>query len=185
MLALLVTSALGSTCSIVLSTREAYRPTSGDIDLGESGGWRRETFSGLTPARRAQMELYKKEFKRLPAAIQDEIVKGELPDGLDEVAAVLAWGEPGYVWPSDRRCIGMLYGVDEGLPVALEACDGRIVERVQLLRTVPCTRLAQGVDRWDKKAKHFAEYTFLQQLDILAGHKGDWMDDKAFELAFG
>lgn len=186
MFLLFVAEALASTCSVTLATREAYRPVSGDLALpGEPGGWRKGAMSTLTPARRAQIEIYKKAFKRYPASIQDELLRGDLPDGLDEVAAVVAWGEPGYLWTTGRRCVGLLYGVDEGRPVALNACEGRIVERLDLARTVPCARLTEGAARCDRERKAMGGYTFAQQVEIVAGHRADWMDGQAMELAFG
>ena len=186
MVLFLSAQAWASTCSVVLATREDYRPVSGELALpGEAGGWRKDAFAALPPSRRAQIEQYKKAFKRYPAAVQDELLRGELPDGLDEVAAVVAWGEPGFVWSSGRGCIGMLYGVDDGRPVALQACEGSLTERVELQRTVPCLWLAQGAERFDKRRKDLAAYDFTQQIEIIAGHRTDWMDSRAEQLAFG
>lgn len=186
---LLVNLALAAPCPTILETRTAYRPSTGELSVaGDEGGWNKSALASLTPSARAKVEQYKKAFKRYPVDVQERLLSGELPDGLDEVAVVLAYGEPGYVWETDRSCIGMLYGLDPAAKagnVVFEACDGAVVDQIDLIRPIPCTRIAAGDDRWSKKSKHLMGYTFSQQVDVLAGHRAEWMDERALELAFG
>jgi hypothetical protein len=181
--------AAAQSCPTIVETRTAYRPSEGELAVaGDPGGWPKQQLAQLTPSARAKVEQYKRAFKRYPVDVQERLLAGDLPDGLDEVAAVLAHGEPGYVWESGRGCIGMLYGLlpdDPAGAVAFEACDGSLQTRVDLLRPIPCSRIAAGKERWDKKSRRLEEYTFEQQLDVLAGVRADWMDQQALELAFG
>lgn len=183
---LLIASAFADSCGLVLSTREAFTPEAGDFaQVGGEAGWRKARMAELDPAQRAKVELYKRAFKRYPEAVQEALLRGDLPDGLDEVAVTLAWGEPLYVWRSNTDCRGLLYGVDDGRPVAFESCSGVLSAPVHLVRTVSCRRLLDVHDRLEKKHRQLRPYTFVQQLDIVAGHTAEWLDEPARELAYG
>lgn len=181
---LFVLSALAADCQARLDTWVDYRPQPSETTWEYPGGWDKKRLSAFPAHRVAQAELDKTAFKRFPAEVQDDLLNGILPDvdGLGEVALKLAWGEPDLFWETDRGCRALLYG-ERNPPEVVDTCDGLIVERHTLVAPIACTRLDAVAPRLKKAGLDALDRS--QQVDLVAGIPGVWMDEAWLETAFG
>ena len=89
---------------------------------------------------------------------------------------------PDLFWETDRGCRALLYG-ERNPPEVVDTCDGLIVERHTLVAPIACTRLDAVAPRLKKAGLDALDRS--QQVDLVAGIPGVWMDETWLETAFG
>ncbi len=129
------------TCEATPAVQSGFKPRTSAIG-GSPGGWPRKEMKRRASPQAERARAARKDFKRYPADVQTALLRGELREGLDEVAATIAWGLPDYAWDRPgRRCRALVYA-DQGTGAAVvEACDGHIDQLYDVQSAIDCTRL--------------------------------------------
>lgn len=143
---------------------------------GVPGGWPRKDMKRRASPQAERAREQKRAFKRYPADVQQALLRGELREGLDEVAATIAWGLPDHTWDRPgKRCRALVYA-DQGSGAAIVAtCDGHIDQLFDVQAPVDCTRLDAVTPRLKKHRRWFAGLPLEQQASVVFGVPAEWM----------
>lgn len=173
-------------CTSTPTVQEGYKPRAAPPETDAPGGWPRRALKRRASPQALRAKEHKRSFKRYPADVQDALLRGELREGLDEVAAYIAWGAPDFSWDRPgRQCRALVYA-DQGSGAAVvDTCRGRVQTLYDAQAPVDCTRLDAVAPRLDKHRRWFAELELEQQTGVVFGVPAGWMTADDLRRTFG
>lgn len=160
----------------------SYKPRAGGVD-GVGAGWPKHEVKAMPFGQQERWKDHKSVAKRYPADRQQELMDGVVRTPIEEVGVYLAWGAPDYAWKVGGGCRALLYATEHDR--LFETCGGNITAEYELEAPLDCERLDVVVPRVEKRKGRFRDLTREQQLELLVGTPGTWMDKHDVELAFG